>query len=213
MNGLFQDFRYALRQLRKNPGFTAVAVLTLALGLGANTAIFSVIDAVLLRPLPFHAPSRLVVVKPTEPGRRDDIGVSYPTFLDWRTQNHVFEGLSRYSGKTISHLPAEVTRSSDRRCRFRQSLLRARRSSCHRQRFCPRGRPAPWHRLAHHLESQPLAKPIRIRSENRWPEPHFRRPNVRRRGRDARGVSVSGTAHAGGILDHNCSRYPRVQLP
>ncbi len=94
MNGLFQDFRYALRQLRKNPGFTAVAVLTLALGLGANTAIFSVIDAVLLRPLPFHAPSRLVVVKPTEPGRRDDIGVSYPTFLDWRAQNHVFEGVS-----------------------------------------------------------------------------------------------------------------------
>ena len=94
MNGWFQDFRYAQRQLRKNPGFTAVAVLTLALGLGANTAIFSVIDAVLLRRLPFHAPSRLVVVKPTEPGRRDDIGVSYPTFLDWRTRNHVFDGLS-----------------------------------------------------------------------------------------------------------------------
>jgi putative ABC transport system permease protein len=94
MNVLFQDFRYALRQLRKNLGFTAVAVLTLALGLGANTAIFSVIDAVLLRPLPFRAPSRLVVVKPTEPGRRDDIGVSYPTFLDWRARNHVFDGLS-----------------------------------------------------------------------------------------------------------------------
>ena len=94
MNALLQDIRYALRQLRKNPGFTAVAVLTLALGLGANTAIFSVIDAVLLRPLPFHAPTRLVVVKPTEPGRRDDIGVSYPTFLDWRTRNHVFDGLS-----------------------------------------------------------------------------------------------------------------------
>lgn len=94
MTRLMQDFRYAVRQLRKNPGFTVVAVLTLALGLGANTAIFSVIDAVLLRPLPFHSPSRLVVVKPTEPGRRDDIGVSYPTFLDWRTRNHVFDGLS-----------------------------------------------------------------------------------------------------------------------
>ena len=94
MHTLLQDFRYALRQLRKSPGFTAVAVLTLALGLGANSAIFSVIDAVLLRPLPFHAPSRLVIVKPTEPGRRDDIGVSYPTFLDWRAQNHVFEGLA-----------------------------------------------------------------------------------------------------------------------
>jgi putative ABC transport system permease protein len=94
MQVVVQDFRYALRQLRKSPGFTAVAVLTLALGLGANSAIFSVIDAVLLRPLPFRAPSRLVIVKPTEPGRRDDIGVSYPTFLDWRAQNHAFEGLS-----------------------------------------------------------------------------------------------------------------------
>jgi putative ABC transport system permease protein len=91
---LLQDFRYALRQLRRNPGFTAVAVVTLALGLGANSAIFSVIDAVLLRPLPFHAPGRLVVVKPTEPGRSDDIGVSYPTFLDWRAENHVFEDVS-----------------------------------------------------------------------------------------------------------------------
>ena len=116
MRNLLQDFRYALRQLRKNPGFTAVAVLTLALGLGANTAIFSVIDAVLLRPLPFHEPSHLVVVKPTEPGRRDDIGVSYPTFLDWRAQNHVFEGLSVFRGDDFTltgrgeptHLTGEV---------------------------------------------------------------------------------------------------------
>jgi putative ABC transport system permease protein len=94
MNGLFEDFRFAFRLLRKTPGFTAVAVLTLALGIGANTAIFSVIHAVLLRPLPFHNPSRLVAVNTTEPGRRDNIGVSYPAFLDWKSQNHVFEGLS-----------------------------------------------------------------------------------------------------------------------
>jgi hypothetical protein len=94
MNGFLQDIRYALRQLRKSPGFTVVAVLTLALGIGANSAMFSVVDAVLLRPLPFHDPNRLVAVKTTEPGRNDDIGVSYPSFLDWRSQNHVFEGLS-----------------------------------------------------------------------------------------------------------------------
>jgi putative ABC transport system permease protein len=94
MNGIFQDIRYALRQLRKSPGFTAVAVITLALGIGANTAVFSVLDAVMLRPLPFHDPSRLLALKPTEPGRSDDVGVSYPAFLDWRSRNHVFEGLS-----------------------------------------------------------------------------------------------------------------------
>ena len=113
MRNLFQDFRYALRQLRKNPGFTAVAVLTLALGLGANTAIFSVIDAVLLRPLPFHTPGRLVVLRPTEPGRHDDIGVSYPTFLDWRAQNHVLGGLSVFREEdftlTGSGEPAHLT--------------------------------------------------------------------------------------------------------
>lgn len=96
MGGLAQDLRYALRQLRKSPGFTAVALITLALGIGANTAIFSVIDAVVLRPLPFHNPGRLVAIKTTQPGRRDDIGVSYPAFLDWRSQNHAFEGLSAF---------------------------------------------------------------------------------------------------------------------
>jgi putative ABC transport system permease protein len=96
MTNFAQDLRYALRQLRKSPGFTAVAVITLALGIGANTAIFSVVDAVLLRPLPFQKPDRLVSVKPTEPGRRDDVGVSYPAFLDWRSQNHVFAGLSAF---------------------------------------------------------------------------------------------------------------------
>jgi putative ABC transport system permease protein len=96
MSQTIQDLRYALRQLRKNPGFTLVAVLTLALGIGANTAIFSVTDAVLLNPLPFRDPARLVRLNPTAPGRHDDVGVSYPTFLDWRSRNHVLEGLSAF---------------------------------------------------------------------------------------------------------------------
>jgi putative ABC transport system permease protein len=96
MTGLLQDVRYGLRQLRKNPGFTAVALITLALGIGANTAVFSIIYTVLLQPLPFQDPARIVAIKPTEPNRRDDIGVSYPAFMDWRSRNHVFEGLSAF---------------------------------------------------------------------------------------------------------------------
>ena len=93
MDTLIQDLRFALRMLLKNPGFTATAAITLALGIGANTAIFSVINAVLLRPLPYHDPSRLVLVNETT-RQLADMSVSYPNFLDWREQNHVFERLA-----------------------------------------------------------------------------------------------------------------------
>jgi predicted permease len=97
------EFRYALRQLRKNPGFTTVAVLTLALGIGANSAIFSVVYAVLLRPLPFHDASRLVSIQTTEPGHHEGIGgVSYPSFLDWRAQDHAFEGMSAFNQRDFT---------------------------------------------------------------------------------------------------------------
>jgi putative ABC transport system permease protein len=94
MGTLFQDVRYGSRMLAKNPGFTAVAILTLALGIGANTAIFSVVNAVLLRPLPFAAPDRLVrVVSVRMPANAPD-NASYPDFLDWRARNHVFESMA-----------------------------------------------------------------------------------------------------------------------
>lgn len=113
MDTLLQDLRYGLRQFRKAPGFTVVAVLTLALGIGANTAIFSVIYAVVLRPLPFRDPARVVAVKTTEPNRHDDIGVSYPAFLDWRSRNHVFETLSAFTTDDFTltgrGVPAHVT--------------------------------------------------------------------------------------------------------
>ena len=81
-----RDFAYGLRALRKNPGFAAVAVLTLALGIGANTAIFSVVDAVLLRPFPYQDAHRLVVIL-----HHGDDPVAPANYLDWRRQNHVFE--------------------------------------------------------------------------------------------------------------------------
>src|SRR5512146_2522839 len=91
-----QDVRYALRGLRRSPGFAAVAILTLALGIGANTAIFSIIEAVLLRPLPFAQPGQLVRMYETEaqPGKYPFTG---PDFLDWKTQNHTFQDMALFS--------------------------------------------------------------------------------------------------------------------
>jgi putative ABC transport system permease protein len=100
LEAVIQDVRFGLRLLRKNPGFTAVAVITLALGIGANTAIFSVINAVLLKPLPFEQPDRLVKVYHTPPQTSfpgiPTFSVSPANFLDWRTQSRAFEGMAAY---------------------------------------------------------------------------------------------------------------------
>jgi putative ABC transport system permease protein len=90
---LIQDVRYGLRQLRPNPGFTAVAVITLALGIEANTAIFSLLDAVLLQPLPYHDSSRLVVLHETTP-KVGMVSVSYPNFLDWRAASRALSQMA-----------------------------------------------------------------------------------------------------------------------
>jgi len=92
LENFFQDVRYGLRMLMKNPGFTAVAVLTLALGIGANTAIFSVVNAVLLRPLPYEKPDQLVAAFESEPDCRN-CPVSGPDFLDWRQSSNSFSSL------------------------------------------------------------------------------------------------------------------------
>ncbi len=92
MESFIQDLRFGARMLMKNPGFTLIAVLTLALGVGANTAIFSVVNAVLLRPLPYSEPDRLVQVWETNPrANRWGDWVSYPDFRDWRERNTVFD--------------------------------------------------------------------------------------------------------------------------
>ncbi len=95
MVALIQDLRYGLRMLAKNPGFTAVAVIALALGIGANTAIFSVVNGVLLQPLPYRDPGHLMRLSETSP----DFGtmsVAYPNFVDWKDQNRSFAGLAAF---------------------------------------------------------------------------------------------------------------------
>jgi predicted permease len=100
VHSLIQDFRYGLRVLSKTPGFTAVAVLTLALGIGANTAIFSIVNTVLLRPLPFQNSERLVSLGDFDTRRTPAIpqgAVSYPDAMDVRARNHSFQEVSVYS--------------------------------------------------------------------------------------------------------------------
>src|SRR5262245_24552076 len=100
---LAQDLRYGARMLVKNPGFTVVAVITLALGIGANTAIFSVVNAVLLRPLPFENPDQLVMIWQTNPQRGilQDL-VSPPNFHDWQQQSHTFGQIAAFNPRGFS---------------------------------------------------------------------------------------------------------------
>ncbi|MBV8205941.1 MAG: ABC transporter permease, partial [Acidobacteria bacterium] len=93
LDRLLRDVRYAFRMLRKAPGFSAVAVLTLALGMGANTAVFSFVYSALLQPLPYRDASRLMVLNETTP-MVGVVTVSYPDFLDWRAQSHSFSEMA-----------------------------------------------------------------------------------------------------------------------
>jgi len=103
MDSFIRDLRYSARMLIKSPGFTAVAVLALTLGIGANTAIFSVVNSVLLRPLPYSDPGRLMQLWEASARKgRGEMPASYPNFADWRDQNHVFEQVVAYSDWTFN---------------------------------------------------------------------------------------------------------------
>ncbi|MFL6528267.1 MAG: ABC transporter permease [Chthoniobacterales bacterium] len=102
---MLSDIRFGIRQLLKNPGFTIIAVLTLAIGIGANTAIFSVVNALLLKPLPFPQPQQLVAVGMTDTRQKDrtDLGsLSYPDFFDFREQNRSFSSAALYRTRSIA---------------------------------------------------------------------------------------------------------------
>src|ERR1700721_3379836 len=93
---LIADARYALRVMGKNPGLAAIAIFTLALGIGANTAIFSVVQGVLLAPLPYSEPERLVLVWQYNLTLKHAISVSYPDFLDWQRDARLFAQMAAF---------------------------------------------------------------------------------------------------------------------
>ncbi|HKS29937.1 MAG TPA: ABC transporter permease [Pyrinomonadaceae bacterium] len=102
MNSLWQDISYGFRMMMKSPGFTLVAVVAMMLGIGANTTIFSVVNAILLRPLPVAEPERLVNLHSTSPDGSSFHSFSYPDYVDYRDQNAVFDGLTAYTINTYS---------------------------------------------------------------------------------------------------------------
>ncbi|MEY2585174.1 MAG: hypothetical protein QOD80_1200, partial [Verrucomicrobiota bacterium] len=99
---MLNDLRYELRQLIKAPGFTAVAIITLALGIGACTAIFSVVNVVLLRPLNYPQPDRIVSIRETNLPQFPEFSVAPPNYLDWEKQTKSYEYLAAYSGTRVN---------------------------------------------------------------------------------------------------------------
>src|SRR5262249_13482441 len=101
MATIFQDLRYAARTLWKSPGFTAIAVIALALGIGANTAMFSIVNGVLLRPIQYSQPERLLKLY-TSAREFRNASVSYPNYLDWQQRSQSFETLAAYRNETFN---------------------------------------------------------------------------------------------------------------
>jgi predicted permease len=101
MGTMLQDLRYAVRTLWKSPGFTTIAVIALALGIGANTAMFSIVNGVLLRPIPYPKPQQLLKLYTSAPQFRD-ASVSYPNYLDWQQRNQSFEAMAAYRNETFN---------------------------------------------------------------------------------------------------------------
>src|SRR6202521_1619355 len=101
MHTLWQDLRFAVRMLLKNWSVTAIIVVVLGLGIGVNTAIFSVVNAALLRPLPYADPDKLVRLSEDSP-QVPQMSISYPNFLDWREQNKVFSGIAAMQFRSLN---------------------------------------------------------------------------------------------------------------
>ncbi len=121
------DLRYAFRLMARNPGFTTLAILVLALGIGANTAIFSVVDAALFKPLSYRDPEKLVdILRVARPGTAEQVnymGMIRDDLADWRAQKQIFEGIESYRWERLAVLTAPDRTESMRVCRISPGLV------------------------------------------------------------------------------------------
>jgi putative ABC transport system permease protein len=166
MENIINDLRFSIRMLLKNPGFTVVAVFALALGVGANTAIFTVVNAVLLNPLPFKEPSRLVTTYAMDPKiGQDKVPLSVADYLDWRSQNQVFESMAAFSDNSFNYTSGE-TPEQVRGARVTADF------------FTVLGAQAELGRTFQPEEDQPGAQPVAVVSHGFWQRQLRTNPDV-----------------------------------
>ena len=190
MQTLLQDLRYGARMLLKTPDFTLIAVATLALGIGANTAIFSVVNAVLLRPLPYAEPERLVALWESNKQRPDSRNsISYPNFFDWRAQSQSFERMASYYTNNMA-LTGIATPVNLRGAVVSPDLFATLGVKPQLGRLVCRGRREAGSPRRNH-QSQFVAAAIRRRPEYCRARADARRQAVQRRRRNAHRVPVS----------------------
>ena len=195
MNSFTQDLRYGLRSLLKTPGFTLVAVLTLALGVGANTAIFSVLEAVVLRDLPYHDPDRLAVLWTRNIRQNLPDGSSFLNFRDWKAQSREFENMAAY-------VRPEFTRGTLGGSEAERIYL-ALVGDGFFQILGTSPLVGRWFETADFVEQprvvghqpQPVAAPIRLRPHGARPDDSARRSVGGGRRRDATGVPAAEPGH------------------
>ena len=183
----FQDFRFGVRTLLKAPGFSLVAILTLALGICGTAATFSVVDHVLLRPLPYPQPERVVDV--TEARHGKNAAVSPPNFMDWHNENVTLESLAEYQEDNLT------LSAGDRPERVDAAAVAPESSACWRPARCSAVRSPRTRRArggeSRRLELRALAAAVRLEPGHRRALDHARRRVVQRRRGDAPTVSIS----------------------